>query len=110
LLTVEEFEQIHKDQMDVTSLTATWCFQPMQPDICGEVCDVRLFKGNKNKGGMDIAFVKVDESRKPKKPSFPYIFSPFIGKFRKKCFIYYECLILLKNIIKTSNSLFELQA
>jgi hypothetical protein len=94
LLTVEEFEQIYDhEQRNVESLTTTQCFQPMQPDICGEVCDVRVFKGNENKGGMDIAFVKVDENRKPKTHSFPDIFEdngeiignrpPFIGKVKK---------------------------
>ncbi|XP_060556118.1 uncharacterized protein LOC132716802 [Ruditapes philippinarum] len=83
LLSVEEFDKFYNRQISVQSLSKIQCFQPMQPDICGEVCDVRLFKGNENKGGMDIAFVKIAESRKPKTPSFPDIFADaeeMIGK------------------------------
>lgn len=83
LLSVEEFEKHYNRQMDSKTLHETQCFQPQQPDICGKVCDVRFFKGNENNGGMDIAFVKVDESRKPKTTSFPDIFGDDSDEDRK---------------------------
>jgi hypothetical protein len=75
LLTTDEFEKIYKKEMDVELLQTTQCFQPMRSEFFGLVCDVKLFKGNKDNGGMDISFVLVEEKRKPKTPSFPDIFA-----------------------------------
>jgi hypothetical protein len=86
LFTADEFEEMYRRQIHIKYMAKTLCYQPKNPDIFGEVCDVRLFKGNENNGGMDIAFVKVKESRKPKTPSFPDRFAdvdPFIGKSKK---------------------------
>ncbi|XP_060569332.1 uncharacterized protein LOC132727768 [Ruditapes philippinarum] len=71
-LTVEAMKVVYKyeEKQNVESLGTIKCFQPGEPDLCGEVCDIRLF-GNINNCGMDIAFFKVDEKRKPKTTAFP---------------------------------------
>jgi hypothetical protein len=73
VLTVKEFEEVFKGNgnQNVQSLCTIQCFQPTKPDLCGDICDIRLFKRNKNNCGMDIAFFKVNEDRKPKTTAFP---------------------------------------
>ncbi|XP_060580145.1 uncharacterized protein LOC132736945 [Ruditapes philippinarum] len=73
LLNVKDFDDIYYGRQSIESLGTIHCYQPKQPDLCGKICDIRLFGKNKNNCGMDIALFKVDEERKPKTTAFPDI-------------------------------------
>jgi hypothetical protein len=71
LLTVKDFDEIYHRKKSIESLGTIQCFHPKKPDLCGEICNMKLFGKNRNNCGMDIALFKVDEERKPKTNAFP---------------------------------------
>ncbi|XP_053378508.1 uncharacterized protein LOC123526657 [Mercenaria mercenaria] len=56
------------------------CYQPSEPDKCGQLLEIMLRGGDANTTGLDVAFVKVDDDRQPISGDFPdYSFKDWAG-------------------------------
>ncbi|XP_053378825.1 uncharacterized protein LOC123554735 isoform X2 [Mercenaria mercenaria] len=93
LLDIDRFQKLYARQITMDAVTGEQCFQAKQPDICGNIVDVKLFGTNERNYGMDIAFVKVDENRKPKTNNFPDILRKDLTEIPTKYLQYLENLL-----------------